>query len=134
MEKSQAFTTTASFQTSGWPVAGKIHAAEVTFTERAATPTSFQTSEVSVGGKAEPAEVTVTEGTATPRSFQTSEGSLVEKALAVDNVPYLKGLRLHFLSLRLAPLENSFCFANDPLAWPFCSSLSTSKSRSSGRP
>ena len=118
MEKSEALNTTASFQTSK-----KINAAEVTFTERAATPTSFQTSEVSVGGKAEPAEVTVTEGTATPSSFQLSEGSFVEKALAIDNVPYLKGLRLHFLSLRLAPLEHSFCFSNDPSAWPFCSSL-----------
>ncbi len=134
MEKSAAIALPASFQTSEGQVGGKLNAAEVTITERTATPNSCRTSEVSTKGGAEPAVATVAEGASAPKSFQTSEGISVEKALALDNVPYLRGWRLHFLSLRSAPSDHNFCFAKDLSAWPFCSSLSTSRSQSSGRP
>ena len=103
MEKSAAIALPASFQASEGPVGGKLKAVEVTIAESTATPNSCRTSEVSTG--AEPAVATVTERAATPETFQTSEGTFVEKALAVDIVPYLKGWRLHFLSLRSAALD-----------------------------
>ncbi len=49
----------------------------------------------------------VTEGTATPASFQTSEGSVEKEVEAADMICYLKGWRLHFLSLRLAQCKSS---------------------------
>ena len=49
----------------------------------------------------------VTEGTATPASFQTSEGSVEKEVDAADMICYLKGWRLHFLSLRLAQCKSS---------------------------
>lgn len=110
---------------------GKSEAMEVT--EGTATPASLHMSERLVGGKLDAAEVTVTERTATPTSLQTSEGSLVEKALGAESMTYLRGWRLHFLSLRSGSLDLCCGSANDPSAWPFCSSLSTSKSQSSGR-
>lgn len=127
-------TIPTSSQTSAESPLEQAEAANVAIGGRAATPASFQTFEVSVEGKTEAVEITITEGTATPGSFQTSEGSLVEKGLAAEEISYLKGWRLHFLSLRSAPLDHRHCFANDPSAWLFCSSLSTSKSQLSGRP
>ncbi|KAF6221940.1 hypothetical protein HO133_001908 [Letharia lupina] len=81
---------------------GKSEAMEVT--EGTATPASLHMSERLVGGKLDAAEVTVTERTATPTSLQTSEGSLVEKALGAESMTYLRGWRLHFLSLSVALL------------------------------
>ena len=123
--------TPDSFQTCEVSFERKTEAANIAIDGRAATPDSFQTCEVSFEGKTETVEIIIAEGTG---SFQISEGSLVEKALATEDRSYLKGLRLHFLSLRSALLDHRHCFANDPSAWLFCSSLSTSKSQSSGRP
>lgn len=135
IEKPEAMGTTTgtatpvSFQTSEGSVGKKLDAIEVTVIEMAAAPTSYKFSKTSIEGKAEDADFAVTEGATTPRSFQTSEGSFLEKATAAEHIPYLSGWRLHFLSLRLAPLDHNCCFANSPSAWRFCSSLSTSKSQ-----
>ena len=140
MEKSEAKeiiesnATPTSSQTSERSPMERVETAEITIAERVAAPNSFQVSKVSFERKPDAAEVTVIEGTATPTSLQTSEGSFVEKALAAENITYLRGWRLHFLSLRSAPLDHSCCFANDTSAWPFYSSLSTSKSQLSGHP
>ena len=77
---------------------------------------SSRTWQGSFQGTAEAAEAIFIEGTITPSSLQTSEGSIVEKAIEVENVPYLKGWRLHFLSIRSAPLSHSRCFSNEPTA------------------
>lgn len=58
----------------------------------------------------------VTKGTDTPASFQTYEGSHLGKALAAGNILYLKGWRLHFLSIRSGPLDLICYAADDPLA------------------
>ena len=97
-------------------------------------PPSSETLRGSIGGKAGAAESIVTERTVTPSSMQTSEGSSVEKAIDAEVVPYLKGWRLHFLSVRSVPLDHSRYFSDRPTAWLFCSSLSTSKSQSSEHP
>lgn len=97
-------------------------------------PLSSETLKGSIGGKAGAAEATVTERSATPTSLQTSEGSSVEKAIDAEVVPYLKGWRLHFLSVRSVPLDHSRCFSDRPTAWLFYSFLSTSKSQSSEHP
>lgn len=90
---------------------------------------TVETLQGSIEGTAKAPEAVVTEGTITPSSLQTSEGSFMEKAMEVENVPYLKGWRLHFLSIRSAPLDHSRYSTNDPTAWLFYSSLSTSKSQ-----
>lgn len=48
----------------------------------------------------------VDEGIATPTSFQTSEGSVEENKEAAERTNYLKGWRLHFLSLRSGHLKS----------------------------
>lgn len=106
----------------------KSEAMEVT------APPSSETLKRSIGGKAGAAEAVVTERTVTPSSLQISEGSSVEKAIDAEVVPYLKGWRLHFLSVRSVPLDHSRCFSNRLTAWLFYSSLSTSKSQSSEHP
>lgn len=96
---------------------------------RLTVPPASEILQGSTEGTAEAPEATVAEGTITPSSLQTSEGSFVEKAMEVESVPYLKGWRLHFLSIRSAVLNPSRYFTNDPPAWLFCFSLSTLKSQ-----
>lgn len=72
---------------------------------RLTVPPASETLQGSTEGIAKAPEATVTEGTITPSSLQTSEGSFVEKAMEVKSVPYLKGWRLHFLSIRSVLLE-----------------------------
>ena len=95
---------------------------------RATVLPASETLQGSIEGTAKAPEVVVTDGTITPSSLQTSEGSFVEKAMEIENVPYLKGWRLHFLSIRSALLDPSRYFTDDHTAWLFCFSLSTSKS------
>lgn len=97
----------ALFQISKGSIGNKGDAIRVAIVERAATPTSFIMSKTSIQDEAEDTEFAVTEGTTTPRSFQTSEGLFVEKATAAEHTFYLKGWRLHFLSLRSASLDHN---------------------------
>ena len=97
-------------------------------------PPSSETLKGSIEGKAGAAQAIVTERTVTSSSLQRSEGSSVEKAIDAEVVPYLKGWRLHFLSVRSVPLDHSRFFSDRPTAWLFYSFLSTSKSQSSEHP
>ena len=57
----------------------------------------------------------MSEGATTPTSFRTTAELVKEKAEATETTSYLKGWRLHFLSLRSAPQHSSFsdCQADD---------------------
>lgn len=85
----------------------KPETVDVTFVESAATLNSFQRSKLSKEGKMVTADVTVTDGSVTTRTVQTLEGSLEERAEATDLKNYLKGWRLHFLSLRSSLRKSS---------------------------